>query len=262
MRKFVSHILLIFVISILKDVLCKKQNLDTKANDEKIVGGYVADIKDVPYQARLTIVTDSGAYGCGGSIISQRYVLTAAHCLARAKTVYVRVGSNYADREGALYSATKFWQHPNYNNKTIDNDVGIVSPSIPIQFDTNTKAIKLASKGRNIPAGTEALVSGWGLTSENGKGSDRIMAIRVPTVSNEDCRKSYSLITDNMICAGVPEGGKSTCQGDSGGPALTKYGQIGVVSFGIGCARPGYPGVYARVSSTNIRNWIQNITGI
>ncbi|XP_052738130.1 trypsin-7-like [Bicyclus anynana] len=181
----------------------------------------------------------------------------------KAKTVYIRVGSNHTDRDGRVYTSTKFWQHPNYNNRTIDNDVGIVSPSRSIQYNANVKAIKLASSGRNIPARTEVLVTGWGLTSENGEGSDRLMAIRVPTLSNEDCRKSYNnYITENMICAGVPEGGKSTCQGDSGGPAHSKFGQVGIVSFGIGCARPGYPGVYARVTSPNIRNWIKTITGV
>ncbi|XP_052738129.1 trypsin-7-like [Bicyclus anynana] len=179
-----------------------------------------------------------------------------------AKTVYIRVGSNHTDRDGEVYTSTKFWVHPRWNNKTIDNDVGIISPSRSIQYNANVKALTLASSGRNIPAGTEVLVTGWGLTSENGQGSDRIMAIRVPTVTNEDCLKTYTYISDMMLCAGVPEGGKSICQGDSGGPAVAKFGQVGIASFSIGCARPRYPGGYARVTYPGIRNWIKTITGV
>ncbi|XP_045763665.1 CLIP domain-containing serine protease B8-like [Maniola jurtina] len=262
MKKFSSYKFLIFGFLFIKGFSCRNRDLDTKDNVEKIIGGYETDIKDVPYQARLTMITDNGAYGCGGSIISQRYVLTAAHCLSGAKTVYVRVGSNYAGREGELYTSTRFWQHPKYNNRTLDNDVGIVSPNKPIVYNSNTKPITLARRGINIPAGTEVLVTGWGLTSENGQGSDKLRAVRVPVVSNEDCRQNYTYISDNMMCAGVPEGGKSACSGDSGGPAQSNLGQVGVVSFGIGCALPGYPGAFARVSSPSIRNWIRRIAKV
>ncbi|CAH2237274.1 jg11240 [Pararge aegeria aegeria] len=87
------------------------------------------------------------------------------------------------------------------------------------------------------------------------------MAVQVPTVSTEECNMSYGYISKRMICAGVPEGGKDSCQGDSGGPAVGDGPiQLGIVSFGVGCARPGYPGVYSNVSS--LRNWIRKNSGV
>ncbi|WP_414731049.1 trypsin-like serine protease, partial [Vibrio vulnificus] len=76
------------------------------------------------------------------------------------------------------------------------------------------------------------------------------MAVDVPVVSNDECRRAYRSLTNRMFCAGVPQGGKDACQGDSGGPAVIKPDgiQVGVVSYGIGCARKGYPGVYTNVA--------------
>ena len=109
--------------------------------------------------------------------------------------------------------------------------------------------------------GVTALVTGWGKLNSSGPQSDILQEVNVTTISNQECRASYGhhRITDNMICAQAA--GRDSCQGDSGGPLAVlgqdgSYRQIGVVSWGRGCARPGYPGVYTRLSS--LLGWIEN----
>ena len=98
--------------------------------------------------------------------------------------------------------------------------------------------------------GTVCTVSGWGTTSEGGSLASELMKVDVPVVSDDNCRDSYGQndIADSMICAGLPQGGKDSCQGDSGGPFMCGNQLSGIVSWGYGCAEPGYPGVYTQTS--------------
>ncbi|KAL0839772.1 hypothetical protein ABMA28_016410 [Loxostege sticticalis] len=263
----VSYVILGLVLCLAfnNDVLGKRHGQAIKKYGGKIVGGYDTTIQDIPYQVYLLLLIGTDYYQCGGSIISSRVVLTAAHCLRGVSRVYVRAGSTEADNGGRMYSTSLYTIHPQYNPTTSDYDVAIVRLLRPMTLDgTSTKTISLPNEGTSVPAGTEILVSGWGDTSENGQTSTDLMAVRIPTVSTEDCRRTYgqNAITERMICAGVPEGGKDSCQGDSGGPAVnTATGlQVGVVSFGQGCARPGIPGVYTNVSS--VRAWIKRNAGV
>nr|AYN79048.1 cooconase 5 [Heliconius aoede] len=256
-------LVLIFLIFLVSDVLCKKRR-QTKSFDNKIVGGYSTTIENFPYQVRLILQKGNVYYGCGGSIISPHYVLTAAHCLTGISKVFIRTGSTRASSGGVQYTSTNFTRHPNYNERNVDYDVGLVSPSTPIQLDNRTKVVTLASRNSELKSGTPVLVTGWGSTSENGASSDTLMAVEVPTVSNDECRKKYRSLTERMFCAGVPQGGKDSCQGDSGGPAVIKSSrvQLGIVSFGVGCARRGYPGVYSKISNSGIRDWIQKVARV
>ncbi|XP_050362965.1 trypsin-7-like [Nymphalis io] len=245
------------------DVLGKSHHKSSQTDGGKIVGGYETTIESFPYQAYLLLEKGDQYYQCGGSIINEYTILTAAHCLTGISKVYVRTGSSVAGAGGTMSVSYNFTQHPNYNSQTSDYDVAIVRPYTPIKLDgKKTKAVQLAKKGSAIAPGTKVVVSGWGTTSENGDTSDDLMAVEVPTVSNEQCRRSYRTLTVRMFCAGVPEGGKDSCQGDSGGPAVSKASgiQLGIVSFGTGCARKGYPGVYTRVAT--VRDWIKKVSGV
>lgn len=111
----------------------------------------------------------------------------------------------------------------------------------------------------------QGVVTGWGAIREGGPTSDTLQEVQVPIMSNSECRKSKygeRRITDNMLCAGYKDGGKDSCQGDSGGPLhVVQHGQhqlAGVVSWGEGCAKGGYPGVYARVNRYG--TWIRSLT--
>lgn len=255
----------IFYAFLFKDGICRSHKHPSKAVGVKIVGGYDTNIESFPYQAFLIIEKGEDYQQCGGSILNKKTILTAAHCLMNVNRVYVRTGSSDSGYGGSLSVSTDFVTHPKYNQKTYDYDVGIVKLSEPIQMDDETtKVTTLAKKGSAVKAGTTVVVSGWGATSENGSSSDNLMAVEVVTLSNDQCRKSYRALTERMFCAGVPEGGKDSCQGDSGGPVVSKETgiQIGIVSFGKGCARKDYPGVYVRVASATVRDWIKKESGI
>ncbi|CAH2092293.1 unnamed protein product [Euphydryas editha] len=276
MNKFLIS-LFIFCAFLFIGGLCRSHKHQRKSVGVKIVGGYDTNIQSFPYQALLIIEKGEDFQQCGGSILNEYTILTAAHCLMDIAMVYVRTGSSDASYGGALSVSTNFTIHPKYNQKTYDYDVGIVKLSNPIHIDgETTKLTKLAEKGSAIKAGTTVVVSGWGATSvsisvelvvrygENGSSSDNLMAVEVVTLSNDQCRKSYRALTERMFCAGVSEGGKDSCQGDSGGPVVSKEtgDQLGIVSFGKGCARKDYPGVYVRVASASVRDWIKKESGV
>uniref|UniRef100_A0A3B4T757 Peptidase S1 domain-containing protein n=1 Tax=Seriola dumerili TaxID=41447 RepID=A0A3B4T757_SERDU len=157
-------------------------------------------------------------------------------------------------------------RNPNYDSRTNDNDIALLRLSSPVDFTNYIRPVCLAADGSVFRAGTTCWVTGWGTVQSNVPlpSPQRLQEVDVPVVSNSQCNESYASsnigITSNMICAGLPEGGKDSCQGDSGGPMVSKDGsrwvQAGVVSFGIGCAEPSFPGVYARVSE--YQTWINS----
>ncbi|CAH0721519.1 unnamed protein product, partial [Brenthis ino] len=255
--------ILFLAVFLCGDVYGKKSKHRGASSNNRIVGGHNVTIEEFPYQVLLTVERDGENYECGGSIISTTHILTAAHCLIRASYVYVRLGATSSNDDGEIVTSTDFTLHPNYNGKTYNNDAAIIHLDSPLEIDgVRTKIIHLAEAGKQVNPGQYVTVTGWGATSEKGQGSDYLLAVEVPVVSNDDCRKSYKTLTERMFCAGFPEGGKDACQGDSGGPAVLKSDktQVGIVSFGAGCARKGYPGVYTSVSS--IRGWIEEVAGV
>ncbi|KAJ8944712.1 hypothetical protein NQ318_007925 [Aromia moschata] len=146
-----------------------------------------------------------------------------------------------------------------------DNDIALLRLNDRVPITPFIKPICLPKKIDNLYVGRTGIAAGWGTLKEEGRPSCILQNVEVPVISNEDCRKtnySAKMISENMMCAGYPQvGKKDSCQGDSGGPLITKkedddqrYELIGVVSWGNGCARPGYPGVYTRV--TRYLDWI------
>ncbi|CAG9091607.1 unnamed protein product [Plutella xylostella] len=254
MSQVLQSLVLLFFIFYSKEAECKKHNKahGVRVDGGKIVGGYNTTIQNIPYQAYLILQKGSDYYQCGGSIINARNILTAAHCVRGMQAVYIRIGSGDSENGGYNYYTTTYVVHPQYNAQTSEYDVAVIKVGQNMRLDgTNTKAVTLARAGSDPPAGTQLLVSGWGATSESGSTSRFLMAVKVPVVSRAECSRSYSGITTRMICAGTAAGGRDSCQGDSGGPAVMDSNrvQVGVVSFGIGCARAGYPGVYTNVAA-------------
>uniref|UniRef100_A0A673HBQ5 Trypsin-like n=1 Tax=Sinocyclocheilus rhinocerous TaxID=307959 RepID=A0A673HBQ5_9TELE len=155
--------------------------------------------------------------------------------------------------------------HPDYYDPTHDNDIALLKLSSSVTFTNYIRPVCLAAAGSKYAAGTETWVTGWGALQSGGSSPDKLQEVMIPVVSSSDCDDAYGGgITSNMICAGLlNEGGKDSCQGDSGGPLVTRNGslwiQSGVVSFGIGCADPRYPGVYARISQ--YQDWITSTIG-
>ncbi|XP_065368411.1 trypsin-1 [Calliphora vicina] len=248
------NIWLIFSLSLLASLAAAAPSLGGR-----IVGGYEADIKDIQFQVSL----QTSYHFCGGTLIAKRYVLTAAHCTdGRSATnpgFNVRLGSKYSAKEGLVVKPIQIYQHEKYNANTIDFDFSILKledydeTSLPFEI----QYAKLPSKD-GLNDGTVLTVSGWGNTQNPSESRDVLRAVKVPKVKEDVCVEAYKgfgKITDQMICAGRPEGGKDACQGDSGGPLFKKNVIWGVVSWGYGCAKPNYPGVYSRVSS--VLEWIK-----
>ncbi|XP_047488454.1 trypsin-1-like [Penaeus chinensis] len=143
--------------------------------------------------------------------------------------------------------------HPQYNRNTLENDIALLKLSSKITWpsDNTVAPVCLPPAGESF-SDASAIVTGWGAQSESGGYLPQLYEVTVSTLTNEECNTLYGGgISDGMICAG--EQGKDSCQGDSGGPMISddngRYFEIGIVSWGIGCARPNYPGVYTRVNS-------------
>ncbi|XP_058837335.1 trypsin-7-like [Topomyia yanbarensis] len=229
--------------------------------DDRIIGGYEVDITDIPFQVSLDFFFLG--HFCGGVVISRRWVLTAGHCVGgdfTALGVFVRFGSTFSDRGGLVVTLKRAVQHPKYNDNTLDYDVTLLELGRDLPLDDQFYAVDLPEQDEPIEDGHCVLVSGWGVTHAR---VDRLHAVHVPIVNFEECREVYkdmNHVTRRMICAGYPEGGKNACYGDSGGPMVDGRKLIGLVSWGVPYAAPGYPGVYTRVAA--IRNWITQVSKV
>ncbi|KAF2879681.1 hypothetical protein ILUMI_26487 [Ignelater luminosus] len=224
--------------------------------DGRIVGGEETSIQDHKYQASLEYYD---SHFCGCSIIADRWALTAAHCTDGALTaaLSVRVGSSTIGSGGLVLLVTSIHQHSSFDPITLDYDISLIKLAAPANHPL-TQPINLVDE--EVLPDVPVVVTGWGTTSEGGSLSSTLQRVVVHTITRQQCQSSYgSLITNRMICAGG-WGGKDSCQGDSGGP-MAVYGgnsvQPGIVSWGRGCARPGYPGVYTNVAY--FHDWITEI---
>jgi len=234
-----------------------------------IVGGQEATPNSWPWQLSLQY---RGSHTCGGSIWNDEYIITAAHCvssffMSNPANWEVHAGKHDISKTEStqqVFKVSRIIAHEGYSSLSQADDIALMK--IQGSF-TWTDAVKPAGSPGTNPGsmvGEEAYVTGWGTTSEGGSIPDKLMEVDVPIISNSDCQTRYSqeTITSKQICAGYTAGGKDSCQGDSGGPLVAKSGgkwiQLGVVSYGYGCARPFRPGVYTRVSE--YINWINTNT--
>ncbi|XP_066994808.2 trypsin alpha-4 [Anabrus simplex] len=222
-------------------------------SDPRIIGGKVAAENQFPYQISLQV---NGEHICGGSIIDERHVLTAAHCVFdRDKHVYppqmmeVVAGSLYW-RSLNRHQVKNIFTHDQYKEilKKAVNDISLIRVSTPFTTSNSVRPIAL----RNIPVPTtdasNCVVSGWGLTRENGQPSARLRYVEIMIMERTSCSIPYGGIPDGTVCAGDYSYNKDSCQGDSGGPLVCNGSLTGLVSYGYGCARLGFAGIYTDVN--------------
>ncbi|XP_030327457.1 trypsin I-P1-like [Strigops habroptila] len=222
-------------------------------DDDKIVGGYTCKENSVPFQVSLNI----GYHFCGGSLITSQWVVSAAHCYQ--SSMQVLLGKhNLALTESTqqVIKASKIIRHSRFNSATLDNDIMLIKLSTPAQLNDAVQTVSLPTSC--VSEGTTCVISGWGnLLSTSTLYPDTLQCLDAPVLSSKDCSRAYpGQITSNMICVGYLEGGKDSCQGDSGGPVACNGQLQGIVSWGIGCAQRGYPGVYTKVC--NYVSWIED----
>jgi trypsin len=243
------------------------EGLIVNTEGDRIVGGVVTPISEVPWQVALLRnngTDDFTALFCGGSIISERWILTAAHCVPNMQPSGLKVltGQSRLSRSAvsAGFSVSRIIIHPDYNASTWRSDIALLELSTPIPFDSTRRAIALP-EGAMPSEGTSVKISGYGRIQFGGSRPDSLLSAQVSLVSDQTCLQRYSNFIDQvMFCAGHPNFETDSCQGDSGGPlavfdAQTGWRILGVTSFGRGCAEYFYPGVYAKVQY--FKDWIQ-----
>ncbi|MGX7824954.1 S1 family peptidase [Actinokineospora sp. 24-640] len=215
----------------------------------QVVGGTRASITEHPYMVYLA--TADGHQFCGGTLVAPTKVVTAAHCAGAMAASDLRVVAGREDKQaadGIVATVSAVWVHPDYRSVTEGADVAVLTlaASLPYRLLPIAEADDTAS----YAAGTPATILGWGRVAEGGASSRYLLKAQVPIYADADCATAYGPFSPKpMVCAGLPEGGVDTCQGDSGGPLIVKGTLVGLASWGEGCAAPGKPGVYTRVST-------------
>merc|ERR1712168_1027532 len=238
----------------------------------RIVGGVEAHEHAWPWQVALFI---DDAWFCGGSIISENYVLTAAHCADGASYFDVMAGAHNVreSSEPNRVEVTSYngWTHPEWNSQIIQNDLALIELPEPVPMNSIISTSCLPNSGEVIEVGSLVTVTGWGLPSDNAGGISPVLReVRdIPVMDSEPCNDYYGIIGPGIVCIDTT-GGRGSCNGDSGGPLVQKAGakgpgdkwtQVGIVSFGSieGC-ESGRPDGFTRTEY--YIDWIKSETGM
>lgn len=246
--------------------VCGKRYYSSLRN--RVVGGHQAVANEVPWQAGIRKKYLYGNYHyCGGTILNDKWILSAAHCFKPGtykRDYLVRVGDLHNERSEIgeqEFAIDVLIKHPKYVSNTKDNDFAMVKIA-----KSNGKYIQIRHSviPACLPSGKvlqidqeQCIISGWGKTE--GPSNKVLRAADVGLIEKNQCSAFYNgKITTQMVCAGYEAGGIDTCQGDSGGPLVClingTYTVVGTTSFGYGCGKPGFPGVYAKVEA--VLSWI------
>jgi len=232
----------------------------------RIVGGDPASDYAWPWQVYISV---HGRFICGGTLVDERHVVTGAHCVVGqsndANDYLIRVGvHNMGDQgyyTGSVYSVSTIFIHEDYVSAEYGSDIALIRLSYAVGLSDTVNIVCLPpSTDYYVPMLQPVVITGFGLTRERGSlpyTLQQAIIQLLPTCSNV----YENFMQSTQICAGIQSGGRDTCQGDSGGPLVynpkgtNTWVLIGITSYGNGCARYNYPGIYTKVSA--FVPWIQ-----
>uniref|UniRef100_A0A8C5IHG4 Chymotrypsin like n=1 Tax=Junco hyemalis TaxID=40217 RepID=A0A8C5IHG4_JUNHY len=229
------------------------------AYSERIVNGQNAVPGSWPWQVSLQ--TTTGSHFCGGSLINQYWVVTAAHCNFNPRSHVVVLGEYSLTSNSEPVQVKTAITNPGWNPNTMNNDITLLRLSTPAQLGARVSTICLAPANLALPSNAWAVTTGWGRTNPNSQALASVLQqVTVPLISQSQCMQYWgNQITSSMICAGGA--GATSCQGDSGGPLVYQTGNgwtlIGIVSWGTSNCNINTPAMYTRVSQ--FRNWIDAV---
>lgn len=239
----------------------------------QIADGNDAQIEFHPYQVGIEL---SGKFYCGGTILSNKYIISAGHCTLLPDVtepltkLRVRAGTATRESGGQLVSVSNYQAHPEFKMglADADSDVSVFELAQPLEFsDTVAPIDSLAFADAGFPReGIPCEVTGWGSKTPNGPFSTTLQVVELPVADREECVRKYDElgtgqeVGERMFCAGDFEEESPICQGDSGGALVSGGQMLGIVSWGKGCRAKGYPAVFTSISK--VRDFIADVTGI
>ncbi|XP_076341053.1 ovochymase-2-like [Tachypleus tridentatus] len=243
----------------------------------RVIGGRDSEPGEWCWQVAL--ISAQNQYLCGGALIGNQWVLTAAHCVSNlVKTrdyIYVRVGdfdlSRQVENPGAeTHRVDTTYIHHNFNSQTLDNDIALLKLKIEARLNDDTCLVCLPARGVVGQSGKWCTVTGYGYRDEAGPISLKVREVEVPIVADQECTSKINAVSEKVFilpassfCAGG-EKEHDACRGDGGGPLVCEadgyYELTGLVSWGFGCGRKDVPGVYVNVSS--FVGWINQIISV
>ncbi|KAM9849120.1 mast cell protease 1A-like [Aulostomus maculatus] len=238
------------------------KGLGQSALGSKIINGKISSENAMLYMAS---VQNSTGHLCGGFLISENFIVTAAHCNDGKPTSVVLGTHNIKDVDDSMRYSVKPCKNPAYENAKYGSDIMLLQLTKKVQLGKKIKKIQLPSSKTKIKPKAKCSVAGWGLTRTGGQTADKLQVVDVPILDIKVCKQKWANylkplhLPDNVICAGGYATKKGFCQGDSGGPLVCNGKAVGVVSFNLGknCDYPNLPNVYTDVSK--FLPWIAKI---
>jgi secreted trypsin-like serine protease len=242
---------------------------DAASSEHSVIGGSEANLGEWPWQAQLAVPGYS--HWCGGSLLNEEWVVTAAHCVQGrlAANFTVRMGAHQISAPDGLVqtrTVSEAHVHPSYNSNTLENDVALLHLSSAVTFSARVQPISIRTT--NAPIDATAFVTGWGNTAPGSGSADVLQEAALPVRSTTTCNAAGTLpqtvYDGSMVCAGYEDGESGGCHGDSGGPLVIPNGYsngwelIGVVSWGRGYYCNTYT-VFTRLSQYT--GWINGYIG-
>jgi len=240
--------------------------------NERIHGGQLARPGQFPYIVSIMTLrqTENGTrvhHTCGGSIISERWIVTAVHCTQQNNSnpanIRVLVGATNVVTDGEVYEVERIINHPEYNSTHLLFDISLLYLSQPLEWSETVSPISL--KGQTIDRGVRVLTIGWGLTEQNNTHTPvDLRYLHMYTLDDDDCRERIGneldrYVTNTTLCT-VRGAGQGVCNGDAGGPLVANNRLIGITSWTIRPCGSGIPGGFTRISV--LTDWIFEISGL